>query len=257
MTEPDDLDELLDAYTTEAESQLQKLKDKAENEQQRRSSKRRRGSVCEQRREAALSMALPETNKGFQMLRNMGFTPGESLGRSMPGLAEPIPLVVKIDKLGVGRENKKAKARERERRREAAEEQEAHRMREEAEVRVSEGVVQHQSRAAEQFAARRAAGLLLQAQQACETLDEAAGVARNKLWRDAAASEKPATLPEGAEVESEAEADAWRDLPAAAKLADVVQYLRKRYCYCLYCGTKYQDAADVEQHCPGPFEEDH
>ncbi|KAI6034308.1 hypothetical protein BKA83DRAFT_20714 [Pisolithus microcarpus] len=37
----------------------------------------------------------------------------------------------------------------------------------------------------------------------------------------------------------------------------VLAYLREEYTYCFWCGTRYDDYADLKQHCPGPGEEDH
>lgn len=41
------------------------------------------------------------------------------------------------------------------------------------------------------------------------------------------------------------------------QLGEVLQYLRTQYWYCLYCGTAYENAADMASHCPGPSEADH
>lgn len=41
------------------------------------------------------------------------------------------------------------------------------------------------------------------------------------------------------------------------RLSLVLAYLREEYTYCFWCGTRYDDYADLKQHCPGPGEEDH
>lgn len=51
--------------------------------------------------------------------------------------------------------------------------------------------------------------------------------------------------------------EAFHSLPAAERLARVLAYLRDRHCYCLFCGCHYEDAPDMQQHCPGPSEDDH
>ena len=61
----------------------------------------------------------------------------------------------------------------------------------------------------------------------------------------------------GAEVQRLAEWEAWAARPAAERLDAVLQRLRERYCYCLYCGCRYDGTADMQQHCPGPSEADH
>ncbi|KIY49526.1 RNA-binding domain-containing protein [Fistulina hepatica ATCC 64428] len=46
-------------------------------------------------------------------------------------------------------------------------------------------------------------------------------------------------------------------LPARDRLSLVLAYLRTRYAYCLYCGTQYDNEADMKENCPGPEEDDH
>ena len=58
------------------------------------------------------------------------------------------------------------------------------------------------------------------------------------------------------EAEEEAR-ERWEALPTAEKLQLVLSHLRERYWYCLYCGCRYDDAADMAEHCPGPDEADH
>ncbi|CAL1702243.1 unnamed protein product [Somion occarium] len=41
------------------------------------------------------------------------------------------------------------------------------------------------------------------------------------------------------------------------RLTLVLEYLRRRYAYCFWCGTEYNDQEDLENNCPGPDEEDH
>jgi hypothetical protein len=42
-----------------------------------------------------------------------------------------------------------------------------------------------------------------------------------------------------------------------ARLAALVDYLRSRYFYCVFCGAEYEDEEDLARSCPGPGEEDH
>ena len=77
--------------------------------------------------------------------------------------------------------------------------------------------------------------------------------------RQAAAAEAAAKEAAGEPEEPEGDAEwaAWQALPPGAQLAAVLEHLRGRYCYCLYCGCRYEDADDMQQHCPGPSEGDH
>lgn len=49
----------------------------------------------------------------------------------------------------------------------------------------------------------------------------------------------------------------WYDLPVAQRLHDVLQYMRNRHRYCMYCCCRYEDDADLQTHCPGVLEDDH
>lgn len=40
-------------------------------------------------------------------------------------------------------------------------------------------------------------------------------------------------------------------------LPALLEYLRSRHCYCLFCACAYDTADDMRQHCPGPDEQDH
>lgn len=46
-------------------------------------------------------------------------------------------------------------------------------------------------------------------------------------------------------------------LQAKDRLELVLDYLRRRYAYCFWCGTGYEDQDDMAQNCPGPDEDAH
>lgn len=37
----------------------------------------------------------------------------------------------------------------------------------------------------------------------------------------------------------------------------VLDYLRRKYSYCFWCGTQYSDPEDMESNCPGEDEDAH
>lgn len=41
------------------------------------------------------------------------------------------------------------------------------------------------------------------------------------------------------------------------KLDMLTNYLRTTYCFCHWCGTQYDDIADMQECCPGPAKDDH
>ena len=84
-------------------------KKKYELLEQERDNKRRRPPTKEmeiQNREQGLQKPLDATNRGFEMLKRMGYKEGESLGQSNTGRVEPIlPMEVKTSRSGLGRED--------------------------------------------------------------------------------------------------------------------------------------------------------
>ena len=46
-------------------------------------------------------------------------------------------------------------------------------------------------------------------------------------------------------------------MQAADRLQLTLDYLRRRYAYCFWCGTEYENQEDMEQNCPGHEEDDH
>lgn len=58
-----------------------------------------------ERREEGLNSAISADNKGFSMLAKMGYKQGDAIGRnSSTGITEPIPIQVKTNRAGLGRE---------------------------------------------------------------------------------------------------------------------------------------------------------
>ncbi|PSC75301.1 DNA-directed RNA polymerases IV and V subunit 3 [Micractinium conductrix] len=309
-----DLDALLLRYEQQAAADVAAVLQQQQQQQDGGARKRQKLSAAD-KREEALSQPLGQDNKGFKLLAAMGYREGQRIGREGTGLAEPLPLLLKQDKMGLGAVSKKAAAREAARQRE-----------QEAAARAAAAVVgaeaarldqrqAYQARAAAAAAARRLEGQLRKAQQVCETLDTATGVTHNVMWQQppaAAAADVAAAggaaaddLLEAAEPCHRAEAgaavragreeaadfealyrrqheaaaaaaaggegggegdeeraraaewEAWAATPPANQLAALLARLRGRHSYCLYCGCRYEDEADLLEHCPGPTEGDH
>lgn len=58
-----------------------------------------------ERREEGLSSAITSDNKGFSMLAKMGYKQGDAIGRhGSGGIVEPIPIQVKTNRAGLGRD---------------------------------------------------------------------------------------------------------------------------------------------------------
>lgn len=54
-----------------------------------------------------IESAIPQSNIGFKMLRQMGYTPGSALGKEGSGRAEPVGLEIRRGRAGLGREDPK------------------------------------------------------------------------------------------------------------------------------------------------------
>jgi hypothetical protein len=71
--------------------------------------------------------------------------------------------------------------------------------------------------------------------QVCETLDRRKGITENVMWLPEPASRDA----EGQEEDDNEPAEgSWESLPAAQKLEDVLDCLRSRHLYCLFCGCQ-------------------
>jgi hypothetical protein len=120
---------------------------------------------AEVRREEGLSTAIEPENKGFQMLAKMGYKPGSTLGRAPDAVSEPIKIVVKADRGGLG----KTEAEKEKRRKllEATREQLARR------EELARDYRSHKSSA---MAEKLVAKDLYTSQKACLTQDQEAGI---------------------------------------------------------------------------------
>eukprot|EP00887_Chlorella_sp_A99_P007076 scaffold2.g7076.t1 len=276
--EEDELDALLRQYEQQAAADAAAARQRgaavaAQHQRawQPAAKRQRTGSVAAERREAALSQPIAADNKGFQLLSAMGYQPGQGLGRSVQGRAEPLPLEVKQGRGGLGAVSKRAAAREQQRERTAAAAAAAAQRAAAAEAAAAAGAGSFQARTAAAAVARRLDGQLRRAQRACEALDTAAGVAASHMWGGEAASDAGAAAgagtggagfpggegggEEGGELQAAREA--WEAQPPAERLGELLGYLRRRYAYCLFCGCRYEGREDMEGHCPGPGEDDH
>lgn len=46
-------------------------------------------------------------------------------------------------------------------------------------------------------------------------------------------------------------------MQAKDRLERLLKYLREKYAYCFWCGTQYEDKADMDTSCPGEDEDSH
>ncbi|KAJ9519618.1 hypothetical protein QJQ45_013361 [Haematococcus lacustris] len=264
-----DLDALLDAYTAEAEAQL------AQHERKHGSKAGSQPKGMAGRRQAGLSQALAPDNKGFQLLKAMGYQAGQGLGRGAQGPVEPLPLLPKMSRTGLGVDEQKRRAAAAAQQA-ALQEQPLH---EELDRNLQQGQVAGQHSPAQASASGYAGP-----QDGTATEQEAVrGCDLDQLLRSLPAlwpvllesNELPEDLAmllegQGQEPDGRPSVTSRRPtqdqvaalpgvptIPIQQQLQLLLHYLRSRHQYCLYCGCSYDDAAQMEAQCPGPLEDDH
>lgn len=74
-------------------------------QEQRRVSRERQRREEDLRTLANTEAPIPQSNIGFKMLKQMGYTPGSALGKEGSGRAEPVGLEIRRTRAGIGRED--------------------------------------------------------------------------------------------------------------------------------------------------------
>lgn len=62
---------------------------------------------------------------------------------------------------------------------------------------------------------------------------------------------------EDEELDESDEDDEVIEYELSEKLEMITNYMRTTYCFCHWCGTKYEDIDDMEGGCPGVTKDDH
>lgn len=196
-------------------------------------------------REHGLANALDSSNKGFAMLQKMGFKHGMGLGKDGSGRAEPIPLAIKADRGGLGREMLLKRQREI---KETLKEESA-KKRKKVEQNQRDNFRRHMSG---KFAERQTASDLYKSQKACEQLDRSKDLPCIEKWF------WPDVKDDNDDKDDDDEPEETDDEPEPfEKLVSLTMYLRKTHQYCIWCGTKFDDDQDIADNCPGETAEDH
>ncbi|KAL6133841.1 hypothetical protein ACLB2K_066074 [Fragaria x ananassa] len=63
---------------------------------------------------ANIEAPIPQSNIGFRLLKQMGYTPGTALGKEEAGRAEPVKVNIRRSRAGIGREDPSKEKRKRE-----------------------------------------------------------------------------------------------------------------------------------------------
>ncbi|KAJ3346025.1 G patch domain-containing protein 11 [Kappamyces sp. JEL0680] len=200
--------------------------------------------------DAGLNQELSSDNKGFRMMQRMGYQQGQVLGSRGEGLAEPVAVQLKNDKLGLGSK--------------VVTTQRFVSIKEKRELEHDMKRKQSHFREAmsDRYSGARLASDLQIARSTCMDMDEKNGIPRTEFW--------PSEKPEGnlhldpgvkAPKEPSAELDAaqlqFESQPDSEKLAVLTYYLRTKYHYCQWCSIQFENEQDMDQNCPGDCRIDH
>ncbi len=156
----------------------------------------------------------------------MGFKKGSSLGLSN-GITEPLPIVLKNDKKGLGKSKDHIKSYNQQM----------------AQTEIDPS--QFRSNISTRLEIKQIKSDVRNARNIIEQMDMANNKPQNELW--------PTRIDQNEDLE-ESEFDL---LIPEMQLKQTMLYLRSVYRYCIYCGCSFDTEEDMENDCPGEAREDH
>jgi hypothetical protein len=229
-----------------------KSKKRATDEPNDRPKKLSKSALMEESIKTASAVPISESSKGFQLLAKFGYTQG-GLGKDGRGITEPLQLIARkvVDKTGVGVAEMRQRAADeivRDQQRKAEER-----------IKLMERFQQDVS---DNMKLQRMTRAVTRAERVIMELDIRSELSSHKLW-PVEHQEKLLDLTEtndahevsGVPVPFVEEKETPPGIPLL--LTERLEYLREKYCYCLYCGCQYESMEEIDSLCPGPFEDDH
>lgn len=244
-----------------------------------------------EKRNEGLNKAIGEGNKGFSLLQKMGYKPGMALGKTGTGRAEPVPINLRSGRGGLGEDTERKRKQEemaawrasmREKRmRKEAEYQKDYRLQKSKMMagREAESDLYKSQRVCEQldeaenlaepeetfFWTPTKMKLLMKEAEKHNTLSSSSSEEADPDEDPPVGFHFPDELnkesyshilnPESNKCDNEEDED---ELPPTnEQLERLTAYLRSRYFYCVWCGTKYDDAEDLSCNCPGDTSKAH
>ncbi|KAG8371872.1 hypothetical protein BUALT_Bualt12G0008100 [Buddleja alternifolia] len=209
-------------------------KPKAPNWQEQRKLKRERSQIEEDKQTLEnLGSAIPQSNIGFKLLKQMGYTPGSALGKEGSGRAEPVGVEIRRGRAGIGKEDPKVEKMRREM--ENAERNKRN---------VEELMEDFGSRQKERWKGKRIIVNFHKAEAALAQLENRGVVEVEKKEQEDEEKEK--------EEEEEEE-----EIITEEDLLNILLKLRNEFHYCLFCGCQYESMESLTSNCPGINEDDH
>ncbi|CAI0402869.1 unnamed protein product [Linum tenue] len=199
-------------------------------QEQRRIERERKQKEEDEQMLARIEAPIPQSNIGFKLLKQMGYTPGSALGKEGSGRAEPVGIQIRRTRMGIGREDPHKEKRKRE-------EFEAEwKKKMDAAMMADFG-----SRVKSQWRSRRVVVNFGKAKAALDQLE-------NKEFVEPKKDEDEEEDKQGEEEE---------EVVTEEDLQEILMKLREEHRYCLFCGFQYETMEALLSNCPGIDEEDH
>ena len=228
---PNELTTLNTNRTVQRKRKLEKIK----SESNLKNKLKPKHVIEKEQLEKGLSTSLSTSNLGFKMMQKMGYRQGDGLGKKGEGRAEPIPIEVKSNRFGFGKASSdKEKLTARKKLKKIV-----------ADKKLKLESIQQQnfrSRMSKKFNMQQTEHDLGKSQNACYQMDSFEEIDEplyNFFW--------PNHINQ-VDDEDEIFDD---EYSSEDKLAMITSYLRQKYCYCVWCASRYNDQDDLMQHCPG------
>ncbi|KAL7674392.1 hypothetical protein ACOME3_000672 [Neoechinorhynchus agilis] len=173
-----------------------------------------------------LDIKIEKTNRGYEMMRKMGYKDGLPLGKTTKGIIEPIKPELKESRSGLGRVPK---------------------------VPLKDGLKEEKDfledrrsfveRKQNEFIAKRIAIDLAKSRRMCQTLD---------LEEQISEPVDPLFWPQDQIEERETDEVDNDDI-----LQRITSYLRQNYYYCIWCSVRFNNNDDLANNCPGNTFDEH
>jgi len=174
------------------------------------------------------------------MLMKMGYKPGQGIGKTQSGMIEPISVEVKADRQGLGKTLKKKESHKRGNTNMKLDNMDTRDFR----SRIAQGKAEQLQKID-----------LYKSQKVCQELDAKKNIEKpEELWFWPESKEKETDDTDDSDDDDIEDNEALSNLE---KLDILTRYLRKKYFYCIWCGTKFNDEDDLRDNCPGSTRNDH
>ncbi|CAF3263879.1 unnamed protein product [Rotaria sp. Silwood2] len=195
--------------------------------------------IEKEQREQGLSTAITSDNKGFQLLKKMGYKEGSKLGASQSnGLIEPIQIKLHSSRSGLGEENEK---------------KEKTRIKEEIKNKFNQQIQSsYQDHLKQKYYLKRLRIDIAKCQSICERLDkEKLNLEENILWKKKKQDKEEEDEEEVVVDDEEEQYDNDDQFNMENQLKKLTNYLRDKHFYCIWCGQTFETLDELQNTCPG------